>query len=239
MIRSIFWYVNFIFSVVWHIPHLFHAKKILKRDGQAAFDQYTNRVTRAWAGRRVELSGAKITVIGEENIPKDRNVLFISNHQSDFDIALFMAKIPKPAGFMAKIELAKIPVIKSWMDNIHCVFMDRSDMKQSVKAIMNGISNLKNGYSMVIFPEGTRSKSDRMGEFKAGSFKLATKPQIPIVPVTLNGSYKVLEENHYRITPAEVIVTIHPLIETKGLTKEEQLTLPEKVKAMIQKDLPQ
>ena len=239
MIRSIFWYVNFIFSVVWHIPHLFHAKKILKRDGQAAFDQYTNRVTRAWAGRRVELSGAKITVIGEENIPKDRNVLFISNHQSDFDIALFMAKIPKPAGFMAKIELAKIPVIKSWMDNIHCVFMDRSDMKQSVKAIMNGIPNLKNGYSMVIFPEGTRSKSDRMGEFKAGSFKLATKPQIPIVPVTLNGSYKVLEENHYRITPAEVIVTIHPLIETKGLTKEEQLTLPEKVKAMIQKDLPQ
>ena len=239
MIRIIFCYVNFIFSVVLHIPHLFHAKKILKRDGQAAFDQYTNRVTRAWAGRRVELSGAKITVIGEENIPKDRNVLFISNHQSDFDIALFMAKIPKPAGFMAKIELAKIPVIKSWMDNIHCVFMDRSDMKQSVKAIMNGISNLKNGYSMVIFPEGTRSKSDRMGEFKAGSFKLATKPQIPIVPVTLNGSYKVLEENHYRITPAEVIVTIHPLIETKGLTKEEQLTLPEKVKAMIQKDLPQ
>ena len=86
---------------------------------------------------------------------------------------------------------------------------------------------------MVIFPEGTRSKCGQIGEFKAGSFKLATKAKVPIVPITIDGTYKLLEANRGRIRPADVRVTIHPAIQTEGISREEEYALPERVKGII------
>ncbi|MBU3803256.1 MAG: 1-acyl-sn-glycerol-3-phosphate acyltransferase, partial [Candidatus Cellulosilyticum pullistercoris] len=170
--------------------------------------------------------------------PKDRNVVFISNHQGNFDIPLLMGYIDMPKGFISKIEAKKIPIVAKWMELIHCVFMDRSTLKGSAGAIIEGIKTLKAGHSLVIFPEGTRSKSDHMGEFKSASFKLATKPGIPIVPVTIDGSYKIMEQNHNKIKPAHVKITIHPMIETKGLSKEALEVLPQQVAHMIASALP-
>ena len=106
-------------------------------------------------------------------------------------------------------------------------------MKQSAKTILEGIKLLKSGHSMVVFPEGKRSKCDEMGEFKAGSFKLATKSKVPIIPVTIDGSYKILEGSHYRICPAKVNVYIHEPIETANLSKESESKLPEMVEKII------
>ena len=91
----------------------------------------------------------------------------------------------------------------------------------------------------MIFPEGTRSKHDQMGEFKHASFKLATKPGVPIVPVTIDGSYKIMEQNHNKIKPAHVKLTIHPMVTTKGLSKEELEALPDQVANTISSALPQ
>jgi 1-acyl-sn-glycerol-3-phosphate acyltransferase len=96
---------------------------------------------------------------------------------------------------------------------------------------------LKKGYSMVIFPEGTRSRGKTMGEFKAGSLRIAIKANVPIVPVTINGSYKLMEERGFIIKPAEVEIVISEPIETAGLTKEQTNELHEKVLAVITSNL--
>ncbi len=237
MIKSIIWYTKFIITLVLKTPQLKKANKILKNEGQEAFDEYVYNVTNQWALKRLKDSKADIIIHGNEKIPQDKNVLFISNHQSDFDIAIFLGLINKNAGFVAKNEMENIPLLSHWMRNIHCVFMDRKDIKKAAKTIVDGISLLKKGYSMVVFPEGTRSKCDKMGEFKAGSFKLATKPKVIVVPVTIDGSYKIMEGNNYIIKPAHVDVYIHDPIITANLDKDEISKLPEKVRSIIEEPI--
>lgn len=237
MLRTIIWYIHFAVSLALTIPQIFTAKKLKKSGGFSKFADYVLMVTSTWADGQLKWAGVKVFVHGLDNIPADRTVLFVSNHQSNFDIPLFLCKIPGYKGFIAKIELKKVPAVNTWMEFLGCVFMDRNDLKQSVKCIIEGINILKSGVSMVVFPEGTRSKGNEMGEFKQGTFKLATKPGVPIVPVTVDGTYKIMEENKMKIKPAAVNIYIHPPIETKGLSGEEKASLPETVKEIIRKPL--
>lgn len=233
MFRTIAWYTHFVISLIMQTPRLHKANSLEKQGKLKEKEIYSNEVTSKWAMSQVKLSGARVKVEGLENIPKDRAVLFVSNHQSNFDIALLMSFIDKPKGYISKIEMAKLPLLRSWMKNINCVFMDRSSLKKSAEAIIEGVKVLKEGHSLVIFPEGTRSKGNTMGEFKGGSFKLATKAKVPIIPVTINGSYKLMEANNNKIKPADVTVYVHPPVETANLSKEELLELPDKVKDII------
>ena len=237
MFRTIIWFVHFALSLIGTIPKMIKYKGAVERGKTPEEIQGINDVVRKWAISQIKYSGARVTVHGEENVPKDRGVLFISNHQGNFDIPLFIGYIDKPKGFIAKIELTKIPIVHIWMKYIDCIFMDRSSIRKSGEAIVDGIKLLKKGTSMVIFPEGTRSKGDKLGEFKAGSFKLATKSKVPIVPVTIKGSYKLMEQNGNKIRPADVELFIHPMIETADLTKEELDELPKKVKEIIAEKL--
>lgn len=237
MLRTIAWYTHFTLSLIGTIPKLYKVDALEKSGKTNERNDYIHRTTSNWAMSQVKLSGAKVNVFGVENIPKDIPVLFVSNHQSNFDIALFMSYIDKPKGYVAKIEMNKIPILREWMKHLHCVLMDRSSLRKSAEAITEGIKILKNGYSLVIFPEGTRSKSNKIGDFKAGSFKLATKAKVPIVPVTIKDSYKLMEQNNNMIKPAEVQMYIHPMIETSNLTKEEEDNLSTRVKKIIESKL--
>ncbi len=238
MFRTIRWYFKFIFMLFITYPRLKKAEYFLKKNKLEKFYNYSFFQTSKWAMNRIKDSGATINVYGKENIPKDRNVVFISNHQGDFDIAIFMALIPKEKGFVAKIELNKIPILRTWMKYIGCVFMDRKDLKQSLKTINKAIDFIKKGHSMVIFPEGTRSKCDKIGDFKPGSFKLAFKTNTPIVPVTIDGSYKLKEKNNGLIKPDTVNVYIHNPIFLENITNEEKESLPGKIKDIIADKLP-
>lgn len=236
MFRSIAWYTKFVVDLIGLNPKLKKSKQILAEQGQAAYDAYAFPVVEDWAAKRLRDSGAEFIIHNPERIPEG-NVLFVSNHQGNFDIPIFLAKIPKHVGFVAKIETLKLPLIRDWMQAIQCVFLDRNDMKQSMKTIIEAIGILKAGYSMVVFPEGTRAKGGPMGEFKAGSFKLATKSGAPIVPVTINGSYKIMESNKNRIKPARVEVFIHEPIEVVGMTREEQNSLHTRVEEIVKSGL--
>lgn len=238
MLRTINWYAHFACSLIVKIPDMYKVQRYAKNHSDKETDEYVNEITSKWAMKHIKRSGAKVKVYGLENIPNDKPVLFVSNHQGNFDIALFMSYIDKPKGYVAKVETEKVPLLRTWMRYIHCVFMDRNNMKQSARAIVEGIQNLRNGRSMVIFPEGTRSKCDKMADLKAGSFKLATKSKVPIIPVTINGSYKLMEANNNMIKPAEVEMYIHPMIETMNLTKEDEKDLHNKVQSIIESKLP-
>lgn len=238
MFRTIIWYLDFAISLFLQTPKLLKANKLVKAGRLEERDAYVHAVTSAWALKRLKHSGATVHIYGAENLPKDYNAVFISNHQSNFDIALFMSHVATPKGFVSKAEMAKVPLLKQWMEHIHCIFMDRSTLKGAASAIVEGIKVIKEGHSLVIFPEGTRSQCDKMGEFKAGSFKLATKPKVPIIPVTINGSYRLMEGNGGKVKPATVELYIHPAIETAGLSKEELNALPETVQSIIASKLP-
>lgn len=240
MIRTIIWFIWFGLSLILSIPFIFRAQYLERKGKISEKNALVYKVTNLWASSLLKVAGAKVTIHGIENIPKDKTVLFIGNHQGNFDIPIYISQIPHLIGFIAKIELSKIPFVKTWMELMQCVFMDRSNMRKSGEAIITGIKNLKSGYSMVIFPEGTRSKGNKLGQFKAGSFKLATKSKCPIIPVTMNGSYKIMEHGKGSwIKPAKVELYIHPMIETSNLTKEELDLLPGKVYDIISQKLSQ
>lgn len=233
MFRTIAWYLHFALSLALTIPKLMKVKSLDRQGKIDERDKLVNETAAKWAMSQVKMSGARIKIFGEENLPIDRPVLFIGNHQGNFDIALFLSHIKKPKGYIAKIEMQKIPVLRTWMKYLNCVFMDRGNLRKSAESIAEGIKILKSGYSLAIFPEGTRSRSNEIGEFKAGSFKLATKSKVPIVPVTIKGSYKLMEANNSMIKPADVEIYIHPIVETANLSKEEQELLPDRVKSII------
>lgn len=234
ILRTIAWYLHFTISLIGTLPILSKVKSLEKQGKEDEKLEYVHRVTSKWAKAQLIMSGAQVSVFGEENIPKDLPVVFMSNHQGNFDIPLLMVYINKFKGFVAKTELKKVPILRIWMEKLNCLFMDREDLRQSAKTIIEGIKLIKEGHSLVIFPEGTRSKGEPMGEFKAGSFKLATKPKVPIVPITIVGSYKLMEENGNKIKPADVEIYIHPMVETAKLTKEEIDQLPNRIKSIIE-----
>ena len=237
MLRTIVWYTNFTLSLVVKILQGYKVKSLLKSGKILEADAYVHKAASSWAMSQVKTSGAKVKIFGEENIPNNIPVLFISNHQGNIDIALFMSYIKMPKGYISKIEMKKIPVVRTWMEYMHCVFMERGNLRKAAESISEGIKILKSGYSMVLFPEGTRSKGNHMNEFKAGAFKLATKSEVPIIPVTIKGSYKLMEANNNKIKPAEVEIYIHPMVYTDKLTREEQGELPDFIKAIIQSKL--
>ncbi|MHB1393346.1 MAG: lysophospholipid acyltransferase family protein [Clostridia bacterium] len=237
MIRTIAWFAYFWLYLIKIMPGYYKANRFLKEGKIKERDMLVDSVASKWAKDLLKLAGARVKVIGAENIPIDRAVLFVSNHQGNFDIPILLGCIDKPKAFIAKVEMLKMPIIRTWMKQMNCVFLDRQDLRQSLRIMNEATEYLKDGYSMVIFPEGTRSKGETMGEFKAGSLRIAVKANVPIVPVTIKGSYKLMEQNGVIIKPAEVEVVVSEPIETLGLTKEQINGLHEKVCSIIADNL--
>ena len=135
MIRTIIWFIYFWISLFFTIPSLIKANRLEKEGKIKEFNDLVCKVTSSWARRLVKLSGAHVKVTGSENIPSNIPVLFVGNHQGNFDIPIYMAYINKPKGFVSKIEIKKLPVINKWMEFMKCVFMDRQDIRQEILTI--------------------------------------------------------------------------------------------------------
>jgi 1-acyl-sn-glycerol-3-phosphate acyltransferase len=210
---------------------------VLKRiKSSEEYDNTLYRVVNRWANHILKVIGVNVRIKGIENLPKG-NCLIVSNHQSDVDPLILIAKLNKQMGFIAKKEMLKLYVVGTWMKAINCVFIDREDIRESLKAINKGIDNLEKGYSMVIFPEGTRSRSNKLGEFKKGSMKMATKASVPLVPIVLDNVFKAFEEGNGKFRATDVNMSILEPINVSELSKEEKANLAEMVRERIQKEL--
>lgn len=177
-----------------------------------------------WAFRCcLKIAGVSLTVIGEENVPKDTAVLYVGNHRSYFDILLTYTRVPRPTGYIAKKEMLRYPLLVNWMKNLHCLFLDRSDIKQGLKTILEGIEKVKSGISICIFPEGTRNKvNDTFLPFHEGSFKIAEKTGCPIIPMSINNSASIFEDHLPKIKKAHVVLEYGKPVCIKDLPKEER-----------------
>ena len=184
MIRFILVILTAFLYLILSIPVLLVLLLIRKKKPEVC-DKVSRSLIR-WIFRVILFfSGTKITVKGQENIPKDRAVLYIGNHRSYFDILVTYTTVPGSCGFVAKKELSRIPLLKNWMELIHCLFLDRSDIKQGLQMILSGCEEIKSGTSICIFPEGTREKEGKLLQPKSGLFVIAAQAAVDVVPVRI------------------------------------------------------
>jgi 1-acyl-sn-glycerol-3-phosphate acyltransferase len=178
---------------------------------------------RLWSLHMLQLLGARVTVCGRENVPRHNRVCIVSNHQSLGDSLMIQGHLGKIAGFIAKRELASVPVLGIWMRVMGCPFVQRRNPRSARRALALGARRIAGGRPMVVFPEGTRSRGGPVAEFKAGALRLALDSQATIVPVTIEGTADLLEKQGY-LQSGEVRMTIHPPItpsEYASMTKQE------------------
>ncbi len=226
-IFAIYVFIIFVLSFLSLLPYFL----LRYFTGKKFRENYIKTDIAVWARAIFKGSFSSLEIRGAENIPAG-NVVIVSNHQSMFDILIILGYINKITGFIAKIELKRIPILNTWLSIIHSVYINRKNMRDSYDTIQEGVKSLNSGNSMVIFPEGKRSRSGVMGRFKSGSFKLAVMSGTPILPVTIRDSYKIYEE-HKTVRPIHVILTIHPAIDIRGLSKEDINDLPGNVSKIV------
>lgn len=232
MIRTIIAVILFFAYLLFLAPLLLWTRYLDRKGRIADRDRIVTREVGKWARFVIRLAGGTVMVHGLENVPRNTPVVFIGNHQSYLDIPILLGFIDVKKAFIAKIELLSIPGLAGWMKLMQCTFLDRKNMRQSVRAMREAVETVKAGYPLVIFPEGTRSRGNTVGEFKAGSFKLALQAGVPIVPFTLDGSWRLFEEKG-KIQNSHVRLTIHPPIPTADLSREEAAALPAKVRDVV------
>ncbi len=198
---------------------------------------FAARRATAWGKAMVRLSGGTFTVEGLEHIPSDAGVMLCSNHQGAFDIPLLLAFVPRPVGFVAKQELRKLPFVGWWMRQLNCLFLDRQNPRQALGVMREGVALLKKGAGLVVFPEGTRSGSSTLAEFRQGSLRMAVSAGAPVVPVTIIDSYLLREAQGRKIRPAAVRIVFSPPIATAGLSRPEKKDLLNRVRETMQSNL--
>ena len=213
----------FLFSfLVLGIPLLL-AEWIIGKFNPGLKDRSSKAIV-AWGFRCIRyITGTKVIVKGLENIPSDTAVLYVGNHRSYLDIVLTCPIFPGVTGYVAKKEMLRWPLLKDWMKNIHCLFLDRDNIKEGLKTILKGVEEVKSGISLCIFPEGTRNKvNDTFLPFHDGSFKIADKGNIPVIPLVMVHTAGGFEDHLPRIKRAAVVISFEEPIDLKQLSKEDK-----------------
>lgn len=180
------------------------------------------------------LTGAKVTCLGLDKIPKNEPVLYVANHESFFDVLLVLPRLPGFICFVAKTQFAKIPIFAQALYLYNTLFIDRDDIKQGLKTILQAIENVKTGLSVFIFPEGTRSRNGKMADFKEGSMKISTKSGCRIVPVAITNSADVFEKHFPKVKAANVVIEFLDPIDPASFDKTEQKHLGRKCHDLIE-----
>lgn len=192
-----------------------------------------HRVAQLWSQVSLFAAGVKVIVDGAEHIPRDRPIIFMGNHQSNFDILSLFQAIPVRFNWLAKEELFKTPLFGRSMRAAGYIPINRSDGRDSLRSIDMAARLVSGGTSIAIFPEGTRSNDGNLLPFKRGGFVLAAKAGVPIVPFSINGSMKINPpDNFLYLKPGIIRIKFSPPVQT-GTTGENQLSVMDQVRTAI------
>ncbi|MBN2158557.1 MAG: 1-acyl-sn-glycerol-3-phosphate acyltransferase [Spirochaetes bacterium] len=205
---------------------------LLSTTGNLAFS-----ITKIWARVMLLISAARVTIVGKEKIGKGVSYVIVSNHQSLFDILSLVTSLGTQYRWTIKKELLKIPLFGYALYASRNIFIDRSHPDKARESIRKGLDRLPAGVSVMFFPEGTRSTDGRLRDFKKGAFTVALERHYPILPVTVNGSRKVLPKGSIVFKPGRISVTVADPIETTGYDHDRMGELIEKTRAAVQSNL--
>ena len=237
--RTIALFVYLFGYMIVHYRVLCKAERALAAGDTEPVRRLVKRHIPHWSKGILNVTGVRLSVEGLDNIPKDGPCVFVANHRSYYDIPLLLASLDEPYGILAKEELGKIPLLNRWMKLLGCVFVQRDDVRASVRALNDATAIVESGRSFIIFPEGTRYKgaAGGAGEFKAGAFRIAVKTGAPVVPAAISGARGLFEARGNRATPGTVYVRVLPPIQTAGMSRTEQKQLPDAVRQTILAEL--
>jgi 1-acyl-sn-glycerol-3-phosphate acyltransferase len=177
--------------------------------------------------------GIRVSIEGRENVAAGKTYLFLSNHQGNFDGPVLSHAIPRNWKALIKKEIMRLPLLSLVLRQAQFVPIERLNPKQARMGIEQGASLLSEGNSFIAFPEGTRSRDGRLGEFKKGAFVMAIKAQIPIMPVTIIGSAAIQPPGSYAIRSGRIRVIFHDPIPTEGMDLESRNYLIERTRQVI------
>lgn len=235
MIKNILLGLYFwLLMVLTLVPYLIYL--VLSIGSQSLTKRYLLRLTRLWSRHVLWICNVRLIKQGTENIPSSNRVAFVTNHQSYFDIPILIVTIPKLLGFIAKAELGKVPIMNMWMKAIGCIFIERKKASESLNKSKKRIEQAAQGEPVVLFPEGTRSKGPQLGRFKTGSLQILLSTDLMIVPVSISGSYKLLEAQG-RIKSGTVYVTFHPPVQGNQVTDKNAKDVLHQLRKKIQDGL--
>jgi len=204
------------------------------------FDRNGNIVhhyARWWARIQLLVSGVRVKVKGLEHLDKESPHIYMSNHQGSYDIFALLSCLPVQFRWIAKKELFAIPIFGWAMRAANYISIDRSGKRKALESIERAANKIRGGVSVVVFPEGTRSRNGSLQPFKRGGFTLAIKSGVPIIPITINGSWDVMPRDSMRVQPGGIRVSIDSAIQTTSLSLRERDVLMEKVKETLEKNL--
>lgn len=227
------WFGGLVSSLVKYNSQLKIAKELKKTKDWKESKAFVDKQVYDWLNPLADMAGVEFIVEGKEKVPTDEPVIYTPNHAGLFDIPAVILGAPAVPIFMAKKEIASFPIIKDWMWVMDCVFVDRKNKSKARSSLHDAIEMVKKGRSIVVFPEGTRSKNGELGKFKGGAMKIAMETGAKIVPVYLEGTRECFEETG-NITSGTIKVKFLDPIVTEGLTKEEFFEMPDKLREIIQ-----
>lgn len=194
---------------------------------------------RIWAKIFSILSFVKVRVSGRENISKDTSYVFVANHQGAYDIFAIYGYLGHNFRWMMKKGLEKIPFVGYSCRISGHIFVDNSTPSATAKTMAAAEKQLSGGMSVVVFPEGSRSRDGKMHAFRRGAFKLATEFSLPVVPITIDGAFRVLRKGAFLPHWGTINLTVHEPIEVSKETGRHELTeLMEKSSQAIASSLP-
>ncbi len=196
-------------------------------------------VARLWGKIQLATTGTTVEVQGVNHIDPRRSYILVANHQSNFDIFAFLGYLPIQFRWIAKAELFRAPFLGWAMSRIGYISLERESPKKAYRSMLRAAEKVKNGVSVLIFPEGTRSPDGNLQPFKKGLFLIAFKSQAPILPITICGTGKIMAKGKWRVNPGKVRILIDPPLETVGLSTAEEDKLSARVRNILLKNLNQ
>ena len=192
-----------------------------------------HKIANLWARMLLKLTSIRVNVIGRENVLMNRPQIFMANHQSDFDILIVLAHVPGQFRWIVKKELFKIPIFGEAMKSAGYIEIDRQNHEKAMKSIEEAAQKIREGKSVMTFPEGTRSKDGIIKPFKQGMFHLAIQAGVPIVPISIIGAHEILPKRSLKIKPGRVTMVIGRPVDVSGYTIETRSELIERVRDIM------
>ncbi len=196
-------------------------------------------IIRSWSKLFLTTAPLTLEIHGQEGIDPNRQYVFVANHLSNFDIPVMFSTIPVPIRYLAKKEIYRIPLVAQAMNRIGIVKTDRQAGGAAHALINEGVAAATaRGHSLIIFPEGTRSKDGKLGSFKKGAFRIAIANQLPVVPITVQGTWEVWPPDAKMFFPGHAVTIVHDVIETEGMDLSHITQLRDACHAKIASVLP-
>ncbi len=201
-----------------------------------SYSKIINYLAKFWTRSILFSAGVKLVIEGLDKVDKNKSYIFIGNHQSHFDVMAVFSVLPLKARFMAKKELYKIPLFGWALAATGTIKIDRSNREKSIVSMNNALERIKQGVSIAIFAEGTRSKDGSINAFKKGGFVLAIKGGIPIVPVSVSGSRFILPKHSLKVKPGKIKMVFSDPINTRKYSYQDREKLSELTRSIILKN---